>query len=537
MKKILYSLMALGLFMTSCTDFDDPVVESYAAGPDVAITLDETGDDFIKFTVTPGEGTAFYSVLVDESATAAAVDSVALYKAQYSGTVSVDAEKHPTYTYTIEAIPNTTYQIYAVAGSDKGIVGSVAVKAVTTSDSAAPQLVDNQYDAENKAMLLLFSEPVTRGEGAITVQVYKSKDIMNPVTLAAEEVQVLQLDATTVAILAPTTAPGAYLTFSYAEGAFVDALNNGCEAITSGLNMQTGSFVGLAGRNTVVPFAITEANVTEPVVGGAFGDWTQFMGVITLDFDLYTSSTINAGDLTVVYSNDLSEKSVKLTSENWAVEGNTLLFILPEEPAFGDKVGLKIAAGVITDVYGNGNEEVYFEQAWLRSYGFKRADFLGDYVIAYQSYFDGVVSQEAVNFAADEASETGVVISNMFAEGTKLAAEFNGDFGTLTIPVGQLLGTYTFTVDADGNTADYAVYFMEGGGKDAAVFNLAADGSFTSSDLWGYYLVDAASGSELGWYDVAAVTQGAKAPAAATASKRALKVNKAALTKSKVLKK
>ena len=57
MKKILYSLMAVSLFFTSCANFDDLTTENYGEGPSVAIKVSEISDNAFTFTVTPAEGT------------------------------------------------------------------------------------------------------------------------------------------------------------------------------------------------------------------------------------------------------------------------------------------------------------------------------------------------------------------------------------------------------------------------------------------------------------------------------------------------
>ena len=539
MKKILYSLMAMGLLLTSCADFDSPAApEVYPAGPSVNITVDEVADEAITFTVTPGEGAMYYSILVDESDEVAAVDSVTLYKGQYSSVYNavIKASEKPSYTYTLAVNPNTTYQIYAVAGSDKGMVGSVAVKGVTSSDTAAPQLTAAQWDAENKMMLVQFSEAVSRGEGAVSAIVYKANDIANPIKLTGDDLQVL-VSGKVIGIAAPTTYAGAYIAFSYEEGAFVDALGNKCPAMASGLNAN-GIFYGLYGRNTVEPLAITADMVTEPAYGGSFGDWTQFMGVITFNVDLYRKPA-DAGALVVTYTNSTTEKSIKLTSDMWAVSENTILFVLPEAPAFGDWVSVSIAEGVVADVYGNANEAAVIENAWLRSYGFKRADFMGQYQLQWVGYWDGVTNEELIEFVADSESENGVLVNNFFTDETSMTGVFNGDFGTVTVPSTQLLGTWNFVIDDAGNTAPYSVYFMDGTGEDEIVFQLAADGTFTTSNLWGYYLVDANTGSGAGWYDAAASTVAQKVVTSETAktSVKSMRVQLDKVVKAKVLKK
>ena len=52
MRKILYSILGIGLFMASCTNFDDPVTEKYGDGPAVSIDVTATTDSTFTFTVS-----------------------------------------------------------------------------------------------------------------------------------------------------------------------------------------------------------------------------------------------------------------------------------------------------------------------------------------------------------------------------------------------------------------------------------------------------------------------------------------------------
>lgn len=531
MKKILYSLMAMSLFFTSCANFDDLVTENYGEGPNVAIEVSETSDNAFTFTVTPAEGTMFYSVLVAEGEEAEALDAETLYKCGYKadfGTVLVDAAKNATFTYDMVdedgkgiASPNTTYQIYAVAANDKGVIGQIAVASVKTTDTSLPGVADYEYDADNKAQFVAFSENVYRGEGAVKVQYYKymelANGVLNPIDVAAEEI-VVQIQANQAAVVAPTTPAGAFVAISWEEGAFVDGFGNKIKAVNSGFSTTAGDFVGLYGQNATVAFEIADENITAPELGSNFGNWEEFMGEISFDFDIYANPEApKSGALTVTYTNANSFKTIKLANDCWMVRGKKLYFVMPEACAMGDVVTVSVAEGAVLDVYGNPNSEFTAEQGWLCSYGFTRDMFLGNYILSYTSYFDGLDYAEAISVAADPESENVVLIKDMFAQGTQVKGEFDGDYGTITIPSGQLLGVYGFTMQ-DGSVAPISVYLMDGNGGDYITWQLAADGSFTPSPLWGYYLMDYATGESMGYYDAAAVSKGVKAPAAATAS-------------------
>ena len=171
--------------LTSCTNFDDPTTENYGAGPgiDVQIKAGTPTDSAFTVTITPAAGAAYYAYIIDANDEAEQLDSATLYKGGY-GNVVVKVADQPTTTINIDnAAPNTTYQVYAVAGSDKGVVGNIVVKSIKTTDALNPKPQTIARDADNRAVQLTFSEAITRGEGAVTAKYFKEWDIMNPWTL------------------------------------------------------------------------------------------------------------------------------------------------------------------------------------------------------------------------------------------------------------------------------------------------------------------------------------------------------------------
>lgn len=532
MKKILYSLLAIGgLFATSCATFDDPVTEVYADGPAVSITVDAVTDSTFTFTVTPGENTSFYSVLVDQSTQVVNVDATSLYKGTYSSVYNkvINASESATFTFNMRDAkgapmckPNTSYVIYAVAGSKQGVVGEVATEIVATTDALAPTVAEWDYSSEDRAVMLAFNETaMQRGEGAITAQYYAYVDLamgsVKPVEVAAENIKVVTQGGV-VAIQAAGTPAGAYVTFSYEAGAFVDGQGNPCAAVTSGFSATAGDFVGLYGQNDTEAFAITAENITAPELGSNFGNWEDFMGEISFDFNVYANPEgPEAGALSVTYTNSVSTKTIKLASNAWMASGNKVYFVMPEACGMGDIVTVSVAEGAIIDVYGNANSAFAAEEGWLCSYGFTRDMFLGDYLLTYVSYYDNQTYQEAITLVADEESESTILIRNMFSKGTEVEGEFDGDYGTLTIPTQQLLGTYRFVADAAGNTVTYHVFLMEGTGADAIVCQLSEDGTITPTSAWGYLLVDEKMNA-VGYYDATFESQAVKATAPAAAA-------------------
>ena len=520
MKKILYSLMAIGgLFATSCATFDDPVTENYGEGPKVTITVTETTDSTFTFQVN-AEGALYYSVLVDQSTKVASLDATSLYKGSYSSTfakAAISAKDNATYTYNMRdaegaplCLPNTTYQIYAVAGSEKGVIGEIAVAEVTTTDANAPKPTQYQYDPDSKVMYVLFNENIARGEGAVTAKVYKYMDLMtgtvNPEAVPAEEI-VVKTSGKQIAIAVPTTYAGAYVTFSWEAGAFVDSYGNACGALTSGFSTAASDFVGLYGRNTKEAFAVTEANVTEPALGSSFLDWTEFFGTVTLDYDVY-ANTDEAGAVTVTYSNAVTEKTIKLTTDSWAVEGNQFMFILPESPADGDYVSVKVAEGTFVDAYGNPNAEFEFANAWQKL-GFQATEdmvcrtFTGAGISSYDglSYDLGTITITAVpEYDSEVPAGHACVIENFYIDGSEVLGYYDLSSNTVYMGAYYSLGSVFTSGGTEYGTITYSLT-----GADWIKFTINSDGTLTSEDL-GIVACDTAYTTVAGWWDKFSLT-------------------------------
>ncbi|MGM9734044.1 MAG: hypothetical protein ACI3YT_07995, partial [Prevotella sp.] len=134
MKKIIFSL-AVVLGLASCNSWDDEHTQNYGDGPAVTIDLTTTADSTFTFTVNPAQGTNYYSYVVMEGTEAKEVDATSLLKlavsgitgriTKYSDAASVTENMRNAKNVPL-CSPNTSYVIYAVAASDKGVVGEVA---------------------------------------------------------------------------------------------------------------------------------------------------------------------------------------------------------------------------------------------------------------------------------------------------------------------------------------------------------------------------------------------------------------------------
>lgn len=544
MKKILYSIIAIsGLLFTSCLSFDDPVTENYGAGPAVTIKVTETTDSTFTFTVTPADGTQYYSVLVDEAAVAdSSIVASSLLSGSYSGVYGkvLNATDAKSFTFNMRdasgtplASPNSVYQIYAVAANDKGIVGEVAFASATTTDQLAPRPVQYQFYEEDKAMVVAFSEALTRGEGAVKVSYYAHNELMagaiNPVEVPTEEI-VVQVEGNEIAIIAPTTPDGAWVTYSWEAGAFVDVVGHSCSAFTSTFDPNAFDFVGLVGRNALGTFAITDANITAPEHGSVIENWETFLGTITLDYKVYPVSAVAENAFSVTYTGAKSVKTITLDSESWAVNGNIIYFVLPEAPAPGDIVTVSIAEGAVTDAYGSSNEAFKSTEAWWKMFDFVATEdmVLGSFNGVGVSAYDGGSYSLGENILIERAASydgyaefdipsdgKAVIVSNLLQEGSQVIGYFNLDEATVYVVAAWRIGDVAMT---DGTVYGSVTYSISG--NDWIPFKINSDGTLTSDDL-AWVACDTEYTSLVGYLDkfsMSTLTKNAETPAAVTTS-------------------
>ena len=486
MKKLLFSILAIGMSLVGCTDWDDAVSENYGSGPAISVSIDATTDYGFTFTLSPASGAVFYSYIVAEGDAPAALDGQALLKQQYSGLTGglLNATENSTFTLDLSAEeacePNTSYVVYAVAASKEGVVGSVASAVVTTSDAGVPYPTKAQVLEEGIGVQIVFSEAVVAGEGKVTAQ-YFAEWTGEFIDVPAEEMAV-EVAGNVVTVAFDSIPASATVLVSWEAGAFVDAKANPCPAMISGINEAGDDFAGVFFDVADAPFAIAEENATAPKIGDSFGDWEETMFVFEFDMDLYRNDKVLTGEeLQVIYTHEGKTTTINVPNNYWAVQGNALLFYLPEAPNFGDLVSLTIAEGAFCDVYGNPNQEVTFEDAWLCSYGYERELIIGNYTMSYYSYAaysktgEFVPVTEKITIEADPGNENGVLLSGFQGTDGKIEAEFNGDFGTLYFEeqiAGVInLGGTDYYMSVAGNTDDYSL-----------TLKVEADGSLTTED-------------------------------------------------------
>lgn len=527
MKKLVYSLAVVLLGMVSCTSFDDPTTENYGAGPDISvnITPGEQTDSAFTVTIIPDEDAAYYAYAIEASPTPSKIDSSTLYKGGYGNTV-VKRSNTPITTITIDdADPNTTYQVYAVAGSERGIIGKLAVKSITTTDKFSPRPTAMAQSGDDKAVRLTFSESIAPASGAVVAQYYKEWDIMNPVTIPAEEVEV-EVSGKNVIFAAPTAPAGSYLCFSYEAGAFKDKYGNACAALNSGLNLTTGSFAGAWVHVTNESFEITDEMITAPADGSLIAKVEDFKGEFTFPFNIYRNDQyVEDGDLTVTYTGGNRAVTYNLAASDWTVADNKLTFVLPASPAGGDVITVSLVEGAVTDVYGNPNEAFTSETSWLffaPTIDMVVRSFQVNY-ISYWSEDNTVESMGTISIEQDPEEANGLLIKGLFIENSVLKATVDLPNAKIIIPDWQVLGQYT---NSKGTT--YGMMFAVNG-ADELILTINPDGTLTPNVMWGLYALDENFEAEVDWFEVCKVSE--FAPVQASVRKAAARVQTAKAVK------
>lgn len=247
MKKYIIGLFsAICLMGAGCTEFDDFTPVDMGEGPAVTVTAEKTAVDAFKVTITPAEGTVYYSYIVTDEAMT--VDPDQLLQAKYKGSVLVKAAEKPSVSGTLsDQSLGATYYVYAVASNEKGVCGAVASASIALPDEEAPYLVDlpegNKYKATNggRSVVLTFNETVVRGSGAITYDVTKG-DLTSYANGTIESV-VINNESVTItlpeSVVFDENEAVSYVFLDFAEGAFADAGGNQSAALVGGVDEET----------------------------------------------------------------------------------------------------------------------------------------------------------------------------------------------------------------------------------------------------------------------------------------------------------
>lgn len=501
MKKYIVIIASVLLAAVSCAKFEhetpiakDPVVN--------ALTIETTavGDSVICFTVTPGNGTSYYSYAV-VAGEAAKMDSSKLFALNVSGAIvkkTVDANKTAVAVDTAKALtPFSSYTIYAVAANVQGTIGTVVTKTVKTTDSTKPTFKPTLTDT---SAILTFDTAVSKSElSKVFVRYFVADTTKLGDNVCKDSLEAKVTVAGNVATINCGKIPaGAYWSITVPEGTFVDASGQECKGVKSGytrvLNPSTGkkvpAGVGLYGHKPNKAFGLSVYGDVKKEGVKLVVDLTKplWLNVNTHeDSPIKKESPDSTGTITYKYkSGDKEQETFKYVygvdfGIDGAFEDETLIRYYPNvdselrpDPDRGSEVTIVFPSGVLTDIYGNQNTS-FQVGPFLYSYGFGIEDVAGVWE------FDGKsclgLDEDPWTFTfekSDDAEAGNVMITSYYGfDNLKLYCDFDGDQGILTIPL----------VDEDG-------YFLGLGWKKDESKKEAYFYSIASLDGYGYFSSD-----------------------------------------------
>ncbi len=526
MKKLIYSLAIALIGMTSCTSFDEEKSESYAAGPTVDLSLTITTDSTFTFTVKPAEGSNFYSYAVVPGKANTSVSSEAVLKNSLSGSIEegiIEYAKASSVTVNMRDAkdqplcePNTTYTVYAVASSAQGIVGAVKTLEVTTTDGEVPVLMpyvaDPPTSETDTLTTVTFSEAVNVGEGTVSACYLQEYGDGNLISIPEEDITITTIGKN-VYFGVNNVPAGAYVLYSWTEGAFVDSYGNKCPATNTEITEEGIS--GIYRRLPLKSWEIANSNLA-PEAGSLIADYKTFKGTMTFSHDIFRNDEeVKTGDISVVYTSSTKTSTIALKPSQWSVSGKVLTFTLPEAPAAGDIITVAVKSDIIFDVNGNGNK-AYTSTAktvWWKYFAMTKDMAIGSFNFKVTTS-NGTFDLGTVTITEDPETENGLIINDLYNAGSAIPARYDLNAGKIYIGVAYELGLETIKGTEYGLVTYSQTY------QDEIAFTVNADGTIESSD---FAIVACTSDyTELvGWYVVASkatftpLTSSAKHKAAA----------------------
>ena len=302
--------------------------------PTVSLVLNEANDVTLSFDVVASENAAQYAYAVfpgSDNEVPSAYDillteTFAAAAEAFNTKIGEGASATANVTLDCSDFAAETYQIFAAAITETGLIGEVAVLDVTMNDTEIPVLAGAAVDAN--VLTLQFNEAVVRGNGKAYVtiiawgvgQYYMMDEVITDENITVEN--------NVVTIVCPEAGNGAGYIVSFEEGLVKDLSGNKCTAVKSGLDANY-QYVGLGWDTDFVPITITESCFVEPAENTNWGAEDA-----NLVFVLPTEVMINTAvsqPITVIY--DEAEGVSQLYAE-WTLgeDFKTVTVYLPKMP-------------------------------------------------------------------------------------------------------------------------------------------------------------------------------------------------------------
>lgn len=469
MKRFL-AYLSVAAALTACNLYGEPEVSTSpleAEGIDIAVTA--VKDSSFTVTLTPKGEAAYYSYLVDNSQEAENLDASKVYSVSYKSVMqgTVCYAKNPTYTFTVNAEPNTAYVVYAVSSSKEGNVGELAYVKTATSDSVVPEIVKSA--ANGRSFEFTFSENVNFVDGKSVTAKYYASNFMAKEHLAyvddsqkmgvtkAEDTQV-EVNGNVATVTFPTLPDGAYYAIVMENGAFADSANLPCAGFETVFkyNEETGKISVNLPYHGKIDAASMELNGELPQV---IVDHNEY---ITLETSEYISGAVAKmvqikRTYTDAEGKKITEESVLSGAPYYGALGTNKFGVkLAEEPGRGDYITITIPEKTVYDVYGNYNEAVTIGPL-LYSYNFSLEDVCGEYTFNSESGYGYGKYSNVIEIKESDNAEAGNImfVGELTDVEIKAYAYFDKDLGYIELEPLPVVGKVKdFVYGSDGKPVE-----------------------------------------------------------------------------------
>ncbi len=483
--------------------------------PSVTLTQKVADDVTLSFEIAASENAAQYAYAVfagsDNPVPSAYDILVEEAQADASGSFNTSLSEDDAFTSSVTVdcteFPAKTYQVFAAAITETGLIGEVVALDVTMNDTWIPMPAGAQPDGN--VITLAFDEVVKRGTGNAYVSVIAwgvGQVYINNQKITEENIVIA---ANTVTITCPEAGAGAGYILSFDKGFVTDLSGNPCDACKSGLD-QNGDYVNLGWDTPNAPIAITEACFAEPAEDV---DWMAEDANIV--FTVPTQVMVNTkvkNPVSVVY---LEAEGQSILYAEWTLgeDGKTVTVYLPKQPT--GEFDVLVAEGAFYDVWGN--VTTAFEPSALRYSNFLVDLKVGQYLVDYAwDTEEGVETSKFISIF-EKLNNTTVLMSAdwfelMGGKALALPSQLVGevDYASMTVTFD---GTWLYNGSAypypaygmgfyDANEAGTIgfVFFGSGEGTDPIVVKFDEDGYFTEISYCEYGLFNYETEEYLGSY-------------------------------------
>lgn len=217
---------------------------------------------------------------------------------------------------------------------------------------------------------------------------------------------------------------------------------------------------------------------------------------MTFSHDIFRDDELVAtGDISVVYASSTKTSTIALKPSQWSVSGKVLTFTLPEEPAAGDIITVKVKAGVIFDVNGNSNKAYTStsKTVWWKYFAMTKDMAIGNFDFKVTLSSGKTYDFGTVTIEENPEEENGLIINNLYLDGSVVGGRYDLNAGKIYV------GAYYELGIANISGTEYGLITYSLTGQDEIAFTVNPDGTMVSSDF-AIVACDTAYQQIKGWY-------------------------------------